>query len=638
MSLQDALAVSVTNNTVVSNNSTASSGVLFQTLFAPLASTQGTNCTINSGTESCPQVAGLVSVTNSAVLVANIGLIPQQSNGRSGTAAVTCPTGNGSNGSTSDCTRYSVPNLSNDVFWLNRAYMIGVGSLGTGLGNQQNVVTIYDPGFSSSGLSPIATTPQTATGACTGTASYWDLGIRGDNRPGNHSSGGILSPNYSVLTNGSGPLAENGNGTNDLLAPGFAVNSPYCNGSRLPVEAGLAGVNGWEVPPGTNESNALPGPLFTLQAGATVDEGNNWINLRWGPLSLDVRNQAGNTVFTFDPSLSMNSSAVDFIPTSVAHPALDFFGHNRPNGSDTKFDVGAIESAFVVPAPTLTSISPASGTRRAVVPVTLTGTNLSAVSSVSAGTGITVSNVTAVNATTVTATFTIASNSTTGARTVTVTSPGGTSNGVTFNVIAPSITSLNPNSIVRGTSVPITITGVGLTGATAVTTNVSAVTVTGVVVVNDTTITGTMNATAAATLGTRNLTVSTPDGTNPVKTFTVTGATLTVSAPSPAMNGGGTTTKNATVTVSNTATTNAGAFTFTAAPTIAKTSGTGNGTFSIAAGGTCVSGLVINPGSNCTINISYSGETNTSTASGQVTVTGTGLATASQSSSTFSAN
>ena len=27
-------------------------------------------------------------------------------------------------------------------------------------------------------------------------------------------------------------------------------------------------------------------PVFNLTAGATVDEGNNWINISWGPLSL----------------------------------------------------------------------------------------------------------------------------------------------------------------------------------------------------------------------------------------------------------------------------------------------------------------------------------------------------------------
>jgi len=41
ISLVDALAVNIVNNTIASNDTTASSGVLFNTLGAPLASSQG---------------------------------------------------------------------------------------------------------------------------------------------------------------------------------------------------------------------------------------------------------------------------------------------------------------------------------------------------------------------------------------------------------------------------------------------------------------------------------------------------------------------------------------------------------------------------------------------------------------------
>src|SRR5262249_5860503 len=47
VSLLDALAVNVVNNTIISNDSTASAGELFNSLFAPLASVPGTpaaNC------------------------------------------------------------------------------------------------------------------------------------------------------------------------------------------------------------------------------------------------------------------------------------------------------------------------------------------------------------------------------------------------------------------------------------------------------------------------------------------------------------------------------------------------------------------------------------------------------------------
>ncbi len=80
------------NNTIVSNDTTASSGVLFNTLGAPLASTAGpcgTNPTTgNQGTTPCvttstAQPAGMVSIQNSAVLTANV---PSTQN-------ITCPAG-----------------------------------------------------------------------------------------------------------------------------------------------------------------------------------------------------------------------------------------------------------------------------------------------------------------------------------------------------------------------------------------------------------------------------------------------------------------------------------------------------------------------------------------------------------------
>ncbi len=46
--------------------------------------------------------------------------------------------------------------LYNDVFWQNRSFYIGVGALGTGTLNQQNVVTLYNA-FTTT---PAASQPQ----------------------------------------------------------------------------------------------------------------------------------------------------------------------------------------------------------------------------------------------------------------------------------------------------------------------------------------------------------------------------------------------------------------------------------------------------------------------------------------------
>src|SRR5215469_1137430 len=100
VSLLDALAVNIVNNTIASNDSTASSGTLFQTLFAPLASstspTSGVICGAGNG-QSCPQPAGIVSVENSPVLVANTPA----------SLGVICPTGHG--GTSGSCLVHSIP-------------------------------------------------------------------------------------------------------------------------------------------------------------------------------------------------------------------------------------------------------------------------------------------------------------------------------------------------------------------------------------------------------------------------------------------------------------------------------------------------------------------------------------------------
>jgi hypothetical protein len=619
ISLLDALNVNIINNTIMSNDTTASAGVLFDTIGAPLASSSGTNCHTNN--TSCPQPAGLVAIQNSTVLTSNLP------------TTITCPaghfTGSASNGT---CRTVSYPELYNDLFYDNRSFYIGVGPLGTGNLNQQNVVALYNSFTTTQAIS------QTVTGGCP-TASYWDLGVRGDTGPGNHSSGVTLLPEASLITSTAG---YTGGGT------GFRVNtntppqvvSQYCNGSRWPPEFLSAG---YQVPPGVSDAT-VPNPIFNLTPAATVDEGNNWINISWGPLALT--NPVTNAVLGNYAPASGGSPVVNYITaansatTYAAAPLTDFFGHLRK--SNNAVDIGAIEFTGAAAAlPTLTSISPTSHTRGgAGFPVTLTGTNLTGANAITLtpAAGVTVTNITVVNDTTVTATFTITAGAARTARNVTVTTPGGTSNAVTFTIVAPVLTSVSPSTGNRGTAVPVTISGSGFAAATGVTVS-GGISVSAFTVVNDTQITATFNISPGAALGGgHNVTVVVPGGNTGTLPFAVTGATVAFSAPSPALNTGGTGAKNGTITVSNTATgANGGPFTFTAAPAIAKVSGTGNGTFSIA-GGTCVSGFVINPGSNCSINVSYSGETNTATANGRVTATGTGIATASQNSATFPAN
>jgi hypothetical protein len=316
VSLLDALNLDVVNNTISSNSSTASAGVLFTTIGGPLASQQGSNC-MQTSTTSCPQVAGLVSEQNSLTLTSNLP------------ANVRCPDGHyaGNNPNNANCRGYSYPLLTSNVLWQNSSYYIGVGALSAQY--QQNVVSLYNA-FTTT-LAPT----QASTGQCVA-ASYWDIGVRGDTGPANHNGGATLNPTYSVLS----PSATGYSATNINTNPSFMKQ--YCDGSRTPPESGASG---WQVPPGISDAT-VPNPIFNLTPVATVDEGNNWINLRWGPLSMlnPVSSTSTTNVVLGNYALASGSPAIDHVPVNVSHPSTDYFGNPRPDttGAPT-FDVGAVE-------------------------------------------------------------------------------------------------------------------------------------------------------------------------------------------------------------------------------------------------------------------------------------------------------
>ena len=155
---------------------------------------------------------------------------------------------------------------------------------------------------------------------------------------------------------------------------------------------------------------------------------------------------------------------------------------------------GSLGSAFTYLAqPTVSSVSPNSGSTAGGTAVTITGTNFAAGAMVTFG-GAAATNVAVTNSTTITATTPGGS---AGAVTVTVTVSGQSGNltsGFTY-VVAPTVSSVSPNSgsTVGGTAV--TITGTNFAAGATVTFGSAAAT--GVTVVNGTTITATTPAHAA---------------------------------------------------------------------------------------------------------------------------------------------
>ncbi len=458
VSLQDSLTVDLINNTIVSNDSTASSGALFGAFFAPEAGsptpcpTDAQGASIRCVPLSDPQPAGISSARHTAEFIASL------------TSPILCPVGHGVGGSAPNgrtngaCRTVSFPVLYNDVLWQNRAFNIVVVEPVSGSGAQQSTVTL------------VPELNQATTGACAAPPSgttYWDIGLRGDHGVNNHASGFTFTPQSSVLTDitsypggGSGFKANTSS-----FSPG--VVREYCNGSKIPPEAGAG--SWYQVPPGTFEGN-VPVPVFNLTAGATVDEGNNWINISWGPLSL-IKPSDGTMLG--DYSLAAGSTAINYINASnssttySAAPLEDFFGSLRKtNGA---VDIGAVEFASNVNAPTLSGAAPNSGVRGTVVPVTITGTNLTGTSAVTvSGTNVNVT-IGTVTDTSISATFTILSGAATGLRNVSVTTPGGTTTlnnafrvtGATVTTTATGLTTNPSNRNPKDGTVTVTNTATG---------------------------------------------------------------------------------------------------------------------------------------------------------------------------------
>ena len=261
VSMEDALKVTMVNNTIVSNDTTASAGVLFKTLGAVDASSPPPGCnpttdlTTNPQDPNCllhnaahiPQPAGLVTMRNTPNLVDAMNGLPSFLGVR-----WLCPSGYGYSGgilgiANANCGLLSLPRAFNDMFWQNRAFHVEITGAGTGLQSQQNLVSL------------LPTLNQAVTGQCAAGASYWDVGVRDDTGPTNHNGGATLSLRNSILTSLAGGYTGNGN-----RAPSSSpVNAQYCNGSRVPPENGG---HGYLAPPGRSETTGLS-TLFVFNNG-----------------------------------------------------------------------------------------------------------------------------------------------------------------------------------------------------------------------------------------------------------------------------------------------------------------------------------------------------------------------------------
>jgi hypothetical protein len=369
VSIQDSMKVNLVNNTVASNDTTASAGVLFKTLGAIYSASpppgctpttdpslpQNPNCTIDNAQHG-PQPAGLVVMEHTPNLLdALTGL------------SVGCPSATSGYGyAGGDCVKLSKPKMVNNLFWQNRSFSVNIVGQGSGTQSQQNLVA----------LTPLLT--QATTGDCPAGANYWDIGVRTDDF-GNSTTPGVLYGSTLALTNSiytgdpQGVITVN---ASNIVGGSSPVVAAYCNGARMPPEhCSDAGVDqnspsckGFNAPPGASETTSVT-QLFVfngIQPTATVDEGHNWLNLSYGPLTLSRPHATAATpgeLLVATAAVGVAGGAYSIPNTSPAvgagttvagvTPATDFFGQSRAASGSA---IGAVE---VVAAP-VTGISPTS--------------------------------------------------------------------------------------------------------------------------------------------------------------------------------------------------------------------------------------------------------------------------------------
>jgi hypothetical protein len=184
---------------------------------------------------------------------------------------------------------YSDPTaFKNNIIWENRSFRYVVNTT-TNVG----------------ALDPVLV--PTGEGACGGGATtYWDLGVIG---------GGSFSPTYSILTT---PTAGTGNSS----APPAFVLAYYCNGARSELIA--------------------PG-VTTLQTAPALDEGGNWIDVRFGPIRLT---QGNNLTFFGNYHIAATSPAIN-LGTATGAPPRDYDDQGRITTNGV--DAGADERVTPVP-------------------------------------------------------------------------------------------------------------------------------------------------------------------------------------------------------------------------------------------------------------------------------------------------
>ncbi|MGO9096715.1 MAG: LamG-like jellyroll fold domain-containing protein [Bryobacteraceae bacterium] len=319
----------------------------------------------------------------------------------------------------------------------------------------------------------------------------------------------------STTSGGEGPTAY----ATGITSPTY-TNTGLTNGTKYYYTVAAVNAGGTSAQSTEVSATTMPAP----PTGLTATAGNAQVVLSWTASS-------GATSYNVYRATTSGGEGTTALVTGIA--ATTYTNTGLTSGTKYYYTVAAVNaggtsaqssevSATPQAAPTLTSIAPNTGVRGSAVPVTLTGANLTGTYAViMSSSGVTVSQITVVNPTTVTAIFTVSTSAALTGRAISVVTGGGASNPLTFTVLGPTLTTIAPTSGLHATTVPVTLTGANLTGATTVTVSGSGITVNSIAVVNPTTVTANFVIASTASLTARTVSVTTPIGTTGTVSFTV---------------------------------------------------------------------------------------------------------------------
>ena len=243
----------------------------------------------------------------------------------------------------------------------------------------------------------------------------------------------------------------------DIAVTNFVVVSATQITATFTIAAGASGAAAVTVYNGGGGGASNPA-AFTIVPSPTLTS----VNPNRGTAGTNVNVTLTGTNFVSGATTVNVSNGVTVSNVSVTGPtqltasfmiAASATGSANVSVTTSGGTNGTVPFSFSLATPTLSSVSPNSGSAGTNVNVTLTGTNFVAGATVNPNNaGITVSNLNVASATQITATFTITTGAS-GPSGVTVTTSGGTSNASIFTINPPTQpititpTSLNPGQV-----------------------------------------------------------------------------------------------------------------------------------------------------------------------------------------------